>query len=67
MKKLSKLAKKRKRQQEKKLHLIALMVDIFCSCIETRTLPAISSPCHRKARQLVDASGFTSDRVKTPL
>jgi hypothetical protein len=67
MKKLSKKAKRRARQQAQKLHDVALMVDMFCACIETRTLPAIGSPCHRKARQLVDSSGLNSDRVKTSL
>ena len=44
-----------------------LMVDVFCACIETKTLPAINSPCHLKAREFVDKSGFKFKRKRTPL
>ena len=44
-------------------HLV-LMVDTFCACIETGLRPAHGCPCHRLARQLVDASGKLKPKRK---
>ena len=46
---------------------MALMVDIFCACIETKTLPAFGSECHRKARNLVAISGYNFKRRRKRL
>lgn len=46
---------------------LALMVDILCAAIETRTLPAVNSPCHHTARWLVDDSSHKPKRQRTRL
>ena len=46
---------------------LVLMVDIFCSCIETSILPMHGSPCHRQARELVDKSGCKPKRKRKRL
>lgn len=43
---------------------IALMVDVFCACIETGILPQPMSPCHLRARKLVAESGFKFKRKR---
>ena len=43
---------------------MALMVDIFCACIETGIFPKPLSRCHRKARDLVDRSGYRFERER---
>ena len=44
-----------------------LMVDVFAACIETGIMPTHGSPCHRKARQLVDKSGMKPKRKRRRL
>ena len=44
-------------------HLV-LMVDVFAACIETGIMPTHGCPCHRLARQLVDASGKLKPKRK---
>ena len=36
---------------------LAVMVDVFAGCIETGTLPARGSPCHRKVKELLRKYG----------
>jgi len=43
------------------------MVDLLCSIIETRVLPAVNSPLHHSARWLVDDSGWRPKRVRSRL
>jgi hypothetical protein len=45
------------RNDTEKLREMVLAVDVFCACIETGLFPTHGSPCHRKARELVDKSG----------
>lgn len=52
---------------EPTLENLALAVDLFCACVETRTLPSANSPYHHMARWLVDDSGWKSQRKKTRL
>lgn len=44
-----------------------LMIDVFCACIETGILPKPDSECHRKARELVDASGWRPKRKRSKI
>lgn len=46
---------------------LVLMVDVFCACIETGVYAQHGSPCHRKARALVDRSGYVPERKRRPL
>ena len=46
---------------------LLLMVDVFAACIETGVMPAHGSPCHRKARQLVEQSGQKPKRKRRRL
>jgi hypothetical protein len=46
---------------------MVLMVDVFCGCIETGIMPTHGSPCHRKARQLVEDSGIKPKRKRKRL
>ena len=46
---------------------LVLMVDVFCACIETGILPTHGSPCHRRARKLVDDSGMAPERKRRRL
>jgi len=46
---------------------LVLMVDVFAACIETGRMPTHGSPCHRKARQLVDKSGMKPKRKRRRL
>ena len=46
---------------------LVLMVDVFAACIETGVMPTHGSPCHRKARQLVDKSGMKPKRKRRRL
>ena len=46
---------------------LVLMVDVFCACIETGMLPKHGSPCHRKARKMVEASGQKPKRQRRRL
>lgn len=38
---------------------LSLMLDVFNSCIETKTLPATGSPCQVKVIELLKKSGRT--------
>ena len=46
---------------------LVLLADTFAACIETGTLPAHGSPCHRRARQFVDRSGCRPKRKRRRL
>jgi hypothetical protein len=46
---------------------LVLMVDVFCACIETGVFPAHGSPCHRRARWMVEASGQKPKRQRRRL
>ena len=46
---------------------LVLMVDVFCACIETGVFPKHGSPCHRRARWMVDASGQKPKRKRRRL
>jgi hypothetical protein len=46
---------------------LVLMVDVFAACIETGIMPTHGSPCHRKARQLVDKIGMKPKRKRRRL
>lgn len=46
---------------------LVLMVDLFCASIETGVFPTHGSPCHRRARKLVDASGQKPKRKRRRL
>ena len=46
---------------------LVLMIDVFCACIETGTLPKHGSPCHRLARRLVKDSGRQPKRKRKRL
>lgn len=59
--------KRSPRPERPTYHELSLMVDIFCACIETRTLPTHSSPCHHEARDMVRRSGFEFKRHRTRL
>jgi len=46
---------------------LVLMADVFAACIETGIMPTHGSPCHRKARELVDKSGMKPKRKRRRL
>ena len=46
---------------------LVLMVDVFCACIETGVFPKHGSPCHRRARWMVDVSGQKPKRKRRRL
>lgn len=46
---------------------LVVMLDLFCSCIETRLFPSINSDAHRMLRWLVDDSGHKPKRKRTRL
>lgn len=46
---------------------LVLMVDVFCACIETGVFPKHGSPCHRRARRMVEASGQKPKRQRRRL
>ena len=41
---------------------LAVMADVFAGCIETGTLPARGSACHRKVKELLRKSGVRARR-----
>jgi hypothetical protein len=58
------------KRDEKAIRLfpeLVLMVDTFCACIETRVMPSHGSPCHRKARDLVEQSAIAPKRKRRRL
>ena len=43
---------------------LSLMVDVFNSCIETKTLPGKGSPCQKKIIELLDRCGKKPTALK---
>jgi hypothetical protein len=46
---------------------MVLMVDVFVASIEAGIMPAYGSPCHRRARKLVEQSGMMPKRKRRRL